>query len=130
MPRDLQAEKAALEGLTKHADDAQVSSPPDNDPMPLYRMPSTLLDERFTKLKDLHPYSLLLNQEDLDDCDWLEHSAFDPHEAATREKVLYSSYPDRASPPYSPVPVLIHPELSYHLGQTSPRLRIVGCRPL
>ena len=46
-----------------------------------------LMDERFKRMKDLRPFSLLLNQDDLDDCDWLEHAAFEPHEAASREKV-------------------------------------------
>ncbi|PVI06278.1 acyl-CoA N-acyltransferase [Periconia macrospinosa] len=40
-------------------------------------------------MKQLRPYCLLLNQTDLDDCDWLEHAAFDPNEAATREKLEY-----------------------------------------
>jgi hypothetical protein len=92
MPRDLESQKtkAILERmlpLAKDVDDPEVlvTSPP--DPMPLYRMPASTLDERFEKMKDLHPYVMLLSQDDLDDCDWLEHAAFDAHEAATREKV-------------------------------------------
>lgn len=84
--------------------------------MPLYRMPTSLVEERFRKMKDLHPYALLLNQDDVADCDWLEHAAFDPSEAATREKVsaapailaalclhLHSSAPYRISCLNSPV---------------------------
>lgn len=96
MPRDLESEKATLEGLPPLAKDehagqdaeAEISSSPEYyEPMPLYRMPSTLLEERFRRLKELHPYASLLSQDDLDECDWLEHVAFEPHEAATREKV-------------------------------------------
>ena len=65
----------------------QPPSPVFDDPTPLYRLPTMMLDDRFKKLKDLHPYSLLLSQSDVDECDWLEHAAFDPIEAATREKV-------------------------------------------
>ncbi|KAF2748781.1 acyl-CoA N-acyltransferase [Sporormia fimetaria CBS 119925] len=90
MPRDLESEKATLQGmapLTKEGE-GDSSSPPEHD-MPLYRLPSTFLDERFRKMKELHPYCLLLNKDDLDDCDWLEHAAFDPQEAASREKIEY-----------------------------------------
>lgn len=91
MPRDLESEKATLEGMPPLSKEPDVSSPPD-DPLPLYRMPTTLLEERFKRMKDLHPYALLLNQDDVDECDWLEHAAFDPHEAATREKVRNCSF--------------------------------------
>ena len=95
MPRDLELEKviAGMPPLAKDKPAEQdsepgISSSPENyDPMPLYRLPSTLLEERFRRLKDLHPYALLLSQDDVDECDWLEHVAFEPHEAATREKV-------------------------------------------
>lgn len=43
--------------------------------------------EDHLKKKSIHPFAQLLNREDLDDCDWLEHVAFDPVEAASREKV-------------------------------------------
>ncbi|KAH8706102.1 hypothetical protein GQ44DRAFT_763901 [Phaeosphaeriaceae sp. PMI808] len=56
--------------------------------MPPYR-PAVLIENRFQKMKDIHPFAQLLNHEDLDDCDWLEHAAFDPIEAATREKIEY-----------------------------------------
>lgn len=87
MPRDLESEKATLAGMTPLSKEGEVSSPPEESPLPRYRMPSSMLEERFKKMQELHPYSLLLNKDDLDDCDWLEHAAFEPHEAATREKV-------------------------------------------
>jgi len=94
MPRDLESEKATIEGmipLSKDKDhDTELSSSPEYyDPMPLYRLPPTMLEDRFRRLKELHPYTLLLSQEDADDCDWLEHVSFDPIEAATREKIEY-----------------------------------------
>lgn len=46
-----------------------------------------LVEDRFKKMQVIHPFAQLLNVDDLDDCDWLEHVAFDPIEAATREKV-------------------------------------------
>ncbi|KAF2260698.1 acetyltransferase [Lojkania enalia] len=94
MPRDLESEKATLEGMPSlsredAADAASPSSPNDYNPLPLYARPSIPIDDRFKKLVDLHPYSLLLSAEDLDDCDWLEHEAFDAIEAASREKLEY-----------------------------------------
>lgn len=92
MPRDLESEKATIEGLPPLSKDPDThtsdsASSPDAEPLPLYRIPTTFLDERFTRMAPLHPYVMLLNQDDLDDCDWLEHTAFDPIEAASREKV-------------------------------------------
>ncbi|KAF2019246.1 acetyltransferase [Aaosphaeria arxii CBS 175.79] len=90
MPRDLESAKATLEAmppLSKAKE--QSNSPPADDPMPLYRVPTMLIEDRFKRMRDLNPYSLLLTQDDLDDCDWLEHAAFDPIEAATREKLDY-----------------------------------------
>jgi hypothetical protein len=46
-----------------------------------------LVEDRFKKMTEIHPFAQLLNRDDLDDCDWLEHAAFDPIEAASREKV-------------------------------------------
>ncbi|KAF2180639.1 acetyltransferase [Zopfia rhizophila CBS 207.26] len=88
MPRDLESEKATLEGMPPLLKETETSSFPD-DPPPLYRMPTTLMDDAYKRLKDLHPYSLLLSPDDLDQCDWLEHAAFEPHEAATQEKLEY-----------------------------------------
>ncbi|KAF2469643.1 acyl-CoA N-acyltransferase [Lindgomyces ingoldianus] len=86
MPRDLESEKATLEGMPPLSKESEAGPP---DPTPLYFLPTEVMDPKFKKMKDLHPYSLLLNQEDLDECDWLEHVAFDPHEAASREKLDY-----------------------------------------
>lgn len=54
---------------------------------PDMHLPTSFLETRFEKLKDLYPYCLLLNQDDVDQCDWLEHVTFDANEAASREKV-------------------------------------------
>ncbi|KAF2637506.1 acetyltransferase [Massarina eburnea CBS 473.64] len=83
MPRDLLAEKTLQSMPT--LEKAEDLSPA---PMSLFRKP-TLLEDRFKKLADLRPYSLLLNRDDADDCDWLEHAAFDANEAASREKIEY-----------------------------------------
>ena len=101
MPRELESEKATLDGmepLSKDPDAGNDSSSSSSssigsmlssyleEPAPLYTR-SHSLSPAFKKLQDLHPYSLLLNIDDLDDADWLEHAAFEPHEAASREKV-------------------------------------------
>ncbi|KAF2877351.1 hypothetical protein BDV95DRAFT_625270 [Massariosphaeria phaeospora] len=85
MPRDLESEKATLAGMPPLSKE-QASSPPPADPQSIYKIPTA---ERFKKMKGIHPYGLLLSQADLDDCDWLEHAAFEPHEAASREKLEY-----------------------------------------
>ena len=79
MPRDLLAEKDSVDELPQLA--REESSPVN------FFSPTILKEERFKKMGDIHPFSQLLSIEDLDDCDWLEHAAFDPNEAATREKV-------------------------------------------
>lgn len=148
MPRDLELEKSAKEDMPpiyRDRDEGEVSSLPDYDPVPMYRMPSTRLDERFLKMKDLHPYVLLLNQDDADDCDWLEHTAFDPNEAASREKVLHSIAFNVASRipvvhdciPPSPVtlscllPVLFFMLFAYHLwvsgNQAASVVTLIDC---
>jgi hypothetical protein len=66
MPRDLLADRKTL------------------DAMPQLSSQNALVVK---KMEHIHPFAQLLNYEDLDDCDWLEHAAFDPIEAATREKV-------------------------------------------
>ena len=90
MPRDLLADRKALDGMPQLERESKepASSPPpgDSSPAPPYS-PSVYIEERFKKMKDVHPFTQLLNYEDLDDCDWLEHAAFDPVEAASREKV-------------------------------------------
>ncbi|KAF1965422.1 acyl-CoA N-acyltransferase [Bimuria novae-zelandiae CBS 107.79] len=91
MPRDFLADKKTLEGMAPLSKEPQqVDSPEDPNPMPsLYQMPTSFIEDRFKRMTDLHPFSSLLNQDDLDDCDWLEHAAFDENEAATREKIQY-----------------------------------------
>jgi hypothetical protein len=89
MPRDLLAERdrMALDGmpqLARESASSQAAAPSTQD---LVDNPAPFVEERFKKMKDIHPFSALLNHEDLDDCDWLEHAAFDPAEAASREKV-------------------------------------------
>jgi hypothetical protein len=91
MPRDLESEKATLEAMAPLSQE----TPPDDDqdPLPLYRSHDSdlLVEEKFKKMKHIHPYSLLLNQEDIDECDWLEHVAFDANEAASKEKASIAS---------------------------------------
>lgn len=91
MPRDLESEKATLERMAP----LSKETPPDDDqdPLPLHQShhPDLLVEDKFKKMKDIHPYSLLLNQEDVDECDWLEHVAFDANEAASKEKVRHPS---------------------------------------
>jgi hypothetical protein len=93
MPRDLQTEKAILDDMPSLSREYQVASPTSDpksqsqDPMPLRKYPKVPVEERFQKMKALNPYGSLLSRDDLDECDWLEHATFEPHEAATREKV-------------------------------------------
>ena len=87
MPRDLLADQKTLDGMPQLSRESASSPPPEvSSPMPLYS-PTVFVEERFKKMKGVHPFAQLLNRDDLDDCDWLEHAAFDPIEAATREKV-------------------------------------------
>lgn len=87
MPRDLIADKKTLEDMPPLSKEPAAESPGDPNPMPLYQGPSTFIEDRFKRMTDLHPFASLLNRDDLDDCDWLEHVAFDENEAASREKV-------------------------------------------
>jgi putative heme degradation protein len=89
MPRDFLADKKTLEDMPPLSKEPQqADSPDDPNPMaPLYKVPTTFVEDRFKRMTDLHPFASLLNQDDLDDCDWLEHAAFDANEAASREKV-------------------------------------------
>lgn len=88
MPRDLLADKKALDGMPELSRESASGSQREEEsaPMPAYNS-SIFVEERFKKMKEVHPFGALLNCEDLDDCDWLEHAAFDPIEAASREKV-------------------------------------------
>ncbi|KAH7382398.1 hypothetical protein DE146DRAFT_668681 [Phaeosphaeria sp. MPI-PUGE-AT-0046c] len=90
MPRDLLADRKTLDSMPQLSRES-ASSPPQkqqSDPMSSYKS-NVFVEERFKKMKDVHPIGALLNHEDLDDCDWLEHAAFDPIEAASREKLEY-----------------------------------------
>ena len=89
MPRDFLADKKTLDEMPPLSKEPQqADSLGGSDPVPsLYQMPTSFVEDRFKRMTDLHPFSSLLNQDDLDDCDWLEHAAFDANEAATREKV-------------------------------------------
>lgn len=84
MPRDLLAEKT-LESMPQLSREPAPVSPPEK-PNP-YGTSLVLVEDRFKKMVNVHPFSSLLSLDDLDDCDWLEHAAFDPIEAASREKV-------------------------------------------
>lgn len=90
MPRDLLADKQTLESMPKlsREPDALASPEPKEQSSSLvpHRSSSIAQEEKLRQMR-LRPYSSLLNIDDLDDCDWLEHAAFDPIEAASREKV-------------------------------------------
>jgi putative heme degradation protein len=89
MPRDLLAERdqKALDGMPQLARESASSQGAAPSTQDLVEQSTPFVEERFKKMKDIHPFAQLLNHEDLDDCDWLEHAAFDPIEAASREKV-------------------------------------------
>ncbi|KAF2201869.1 acyl-CoA N-acyltransferase [Delitschia confertaspora ATCC 74209] len=86
MPRDLESMRSSLEGMEPLTKDPEAGNSTD-DPPPLY-VPTLQVSDEYKKLQDLHPYSSLLNMEDVGECDWLENTAFEPHEAASREKRL------------------------------------------
>ncbi|KAH7379553.1 hypothetical protein BKA66DRAFT_466267 [Pyrenochaeta sp. MPI-SDFR-AT-0127] len=90
MPRDLLADKTTLDDMPQLAREA-ATSPPREEPSSAFLFtPTTVKEARFKKrMANIHPFVQLLNSEDLDDCDWLEHAAFDSIEAATREKIEY-----------------------------------------
>jgi hypothetical protein len=87
MPRDLLADRKTLDAMPELSREPATSPPPqESSPMSPSNQ-GVLVEQRFRKMQNIHPFAQLLNYEDLDDCDWLEHAAFDPIEAATREKV-------------------------------------------
>lgn len=91
MPRDLLADKRALDGMPALSRDPEpVSSPAAEQSYSLvpHRSSHIAQEERLRQM-GVRPFAQLLNVEDLDDCDWLEHAAFDPTEAASREKLEY-----------------------------------------
>ena len=92
MPRDLLADKA-LESMSQLSRKPAVASPPEQSKSNPHGTSLVLVEDRFKNMTKIHPFSSLLSVDDLDDCDWLEHAAFDPIEAASREKVSELSLP-------------------------------------
>jgi hypothetical protein len=90
MPRDLLADRNTLDGMPQlERESKELSkSPPSQSPPPNTNTSTALV--RSKQMDKIYPFVQLLNAEDLDDCDWLEHAAFDPVEAASREKVRTS----------------------------------------
>ncbi|KAH6611883.1 hypothetical protein C7974DRAFT_86306 [Boeremia exigua] len=91
MPRDLLADKA-LESMPQLSrEPAAASPPPEKSKANPYGTSLVRVGDPFSKMTNskIHPFSSLLSVDDLDDCDWLEHAAFDPIEAASREKIEY-----------------------------------------
>lgn len=86
MPRDLLADKT-LESMPQLSREPAVASPPEQSQSNPQGTSLVLVEDRFKTMTKIHPFSSLLSVDDLDDCDWLEHAAFDPIEAASREKV-------------------------------------------
>lgn len=89
MPRDFHADKT-LEAMPQLSrEPAAASPPPEERKANPYGTSLVRVEDPFKKLakEHIHPFSSLLNIDDLDECDWLEHAAFDPIEAASREKV-------------------------------------------
>jgi hypothetical protein len=88
MPRDLLADKRAMEGMPELSREPETVSSPEPQEFSLVpHRSSNVAQENRLKQMGVRPYAQLLNVDDLDDCDWLEHAAFDANEAATREKV-------------------------------------------
>lgn len=106
MPRDLTADQKTLDDMPPLSKEPPLPDSPDaHHSMPsLYQKPSSFVQDSFKRLTELHPFSSLLNQDDLDDCDWLEHVAFDENEAASREKVSVALLPSYFSNRYRNVP--------------------------
>jgi hypothetical protein len=87
MPRDLLADRKTLDGMSQLSRETATSPPPEDSSPMTSNNQLVLVEDRFKKMTEIHPFAQLLNRDDLDDCDWLEHAAFDPIEAASREKV-------------------------------------------
>ena len=95
MPRDLLADRNTLDAMPQLSREPPAARPP----------ASQQSQSRFQKTPAIQPLSSLLSLADLDECDWLEHAAFDPIEAASREKVSpWRSPPPMPSPPTLPIP--------------------------
>ena len=88
MPRDLLADKT-LESMPQLSREPAAASPPPEKKANPYGTALVRVEDPFKKMtnNNIHPFSSLLSIDDLDDCDWLEHAAMDPIEAASREKV-------------------------------------------
>ncbi|KAL1605816.1 hypothetical protein SLS59_002935 [Nothophoma quercina] len=113
MPRDLLADKT-LESMPQLSREPAAASPPPEKKANPYGTALVRVEDPFKKMtnNNIHPFSSLLSIDDLDDCDWLEHAAMDPVEAASREKIEYrlrtcgelctglfsSAYPTSAGP--------------------------------
>jgi hypothetical protein len=94
MPRDLLAERKTLDAMPELSrESASPASPPPNAASPVSANSQAVwVKDGMKNLTRIHPFAQLLSRDDLDDCDWLEHAAFDPIEAATRDKVsMYSA---------------------------------------
>jgi hypothetical protein len=94
MPRDLLADKT-LESMAQLSREPAAASPPPEEKKPNpYGTALVRVEDPLKKMtnSNIHPFSSLLNIEDLDECDWLEHAAFDSIEAASREKVSQLHY--------------------------------------
>jgi hypothetical protein len=95
MPRDLLADRKTLDAMPELSrESASPSSPPPNASSTVpTNSQAVWVKDGMKKLTRIHPFAQLLSRDDLDDCDWLEHAAFDDIEAATREKVsMFSSF--------------------------------------
>ncbi|KAL6711048.1 hypothetical protein ACN47E_006923 [Coniothyrium glycines] len=88
MPRDLFADPSALDEMPALSRESASSPPSANSSLVPHHESSIMRQERIKKT-GIHPFAQLLNVGDVDDCDWLEHAAFDPTEAASREKIEY-----------------------------------------
>src|SRR5690242_14659532 len=92
MPRDFLADKT-LESMPQLSRELPAASPPpEQRKANPYGTSLVRVEDPFKKIANnkIHPFSSLLSVDDLDDCDWLEHAAFDAIEAASREKVSRS----------------------------------------
>jgi hypothetical protein len=86
MPRDFLADRKTLDEMS-HLSRESATSPPPDESGPMDANNQFVIVPESERKKSIHPFAQLLNREDLDDCDWLEHVAFNEIEAATREKV-------------------------------------------
>lgn len=88
MPRDLLADRKTLDEMPVLSREGESSNSSESFSLVPHRSSNIMKQERMKKT-GVHPFVQLLNIGDVDDCDWLEHAAFDPIEAASREKIEY-----------------------------------------